>query len=302
MARINLRRMEIFQAVYKQGSVSGAARSLNITQPSVSRMLKDFELDLGFKLFELERGKMRPTPEADRLHRESVPMFEHVAHISRVAEQLKGGQEGLLRVAVTPFLAFDILPEAALRFADAYPQIKLHLGFKSLSDQRSALLRGEIDLGIANIPKPEPGINQKPLGEGVFVCLVPEGDKLAEASVIRTEDLMRRRRVTGEESGPLVRALFNSIDLKSEQDKQIVTSSSILAARLTSLDRSIMLVDLFTAVSCRQGNIIKPFEKCIRFELNALYLNIRPLSHMQRIFVKYFEETLEEFGKNHNVY
>jgi DNA-binding transcriptional LysR family regulator len=302
MPRINLRRLEIFRSVYEQGSVSGAARALNITQPSVSRMLKDFELDLGFKLFELDRGKMRPTPEADHLHRESVPVFEHVDHVSRVAEQLKGGQEGLLRVDTTSFLGAEILPKAALRFADAYPQVQLRLGTKSLMDQRAAVVRGEIDLGIATITEPEPGISQESLGEGVFVCLVPEDHELADASVITSEDLMQHRRVTGGEGGPLMDVLMNHTDLAFEREKPIVVNSPLLSVRLSSLDHSIMLTDLFTAVSCKEGNIIKPFEKCIRFNIQVQYLNIRPLSHMQRVFLEYFEETLAEFVKVHDVY
>ncbi|MBN7795036.1 LysR family transcriptional regulator [Parahaliea mediterranea] len=302
MSRLNLRRLEIFQAVYEQGSVSAAARLLNITQPSVSRMLKDFELDLGFKLFELERGKLRPTPEADHLHGESVPVFSQVAHVAQVVEQLKGAPEGVLRVAVAPYLGYDILPKAALRFADSYPRARLHLAIKSLGDQRNALKQGRIDLGIAMVPQAVPGISHQTLGKGAFVCLVPEGHPLESAAVIAAEDLERERRITGEAGSPLVRALSRNSGLDIEQDKPISVSSSYLVARLASLDRSVMLADMFTAAHCRGRGSIRPYERQIEFNIAVQHLSIRSLSHMQRVFLDYFTEAMSEFMRENNVY
>jgi DNA-binding transcriptional LysR family regulator len=302
MARINLRRIEVFRAVYENSTVSAAARKLNITQPTISRMLKDFELDLGFKLFELERGRMRPTPEADRLHQESAQMFEHVTHIARVAEQLRSGQEGVLRVSAASFLAHDIRPTAALQFADAHPNIKLQLGIKNLDDQRAALLEGKLDLGIAAITKPEPGISQQVVGKGYFVCLVPENNALANARNIRKADLKQHRRLTGQEGTPLMTALLQQTTLAFEQNKAITVNSPLLAARLASMDNSVLPLDYFSAVGNLQGNTIKPFEKKMHFDICAQHLDIRPLSHIQRVFLGFIKQALIDFEAAHNVY
>jgi hypothetical protein len=61
---MNLRHIEIFHAVYVNGSVSAAARALNASQPSVSKMLRHAETLLGFQLFQRTSGGLVPTEDA----------------------------------------------------------------------------------------------------------------------------------------------------------------------------------------------------------------------------------------------
>src|SRR3546814_15917336 len=61
------RMMEAFNAVMEAGSVSAAARCLGVSQPAVSRLLKQFEEELGLALFHRAKGKLMSTPEAHPL-------------------------------------------------------------------------------------------------------------------------------------------------------------------------------------------------------------------------------------------
>ena len=61
---MRLRHVEIFHAVFSNGSIRAAARALNVSQPSVSKMLRHAEDQLGFKLFTVVRGRTMPTDEA----------------------------------------------------------------------------------------------------------------------------------------------------------------------------------------------------------------------------------------------
>ena len=55
---MNLRHIEVFHAVYVNGSVSAAARMLNVSQPSVSKVLRHAESLLGFELFQRAAGRL----------------------------------------------------------------------------------------------------------------------------------------------------------------------------------------------------------------------------------------------------
>ena len=61
---MRLRHIEVFNAVMLTGSVSAAARLMNVTQPAVSRILAHAELQLGFALFQRVKGKRPPSPGA----------------------------------------------------------------------------------------------------------------------------------------------------------------------------------------------------------------------------------------------
>ena len=67
---MNLRHIEIFHCVYVNGSVSAAARALNVSQPSVSKMLRHAESLLGFQLFRRTNGGLVPTEDAHSLFAE----------------------------------------------------------------------------------------------------------------------------------------------------------------------------------------------------------------------------------------
>ena len=64
---MRLQHIEIFHAVYTCGSITAAAKMLNVSQPSVSKVLAHAEQQLGFALFDRLKGKLIPTQETERL-------------------------------------------------------------------------------------------------------------------------------------------------------------------------------------------------------------------------------------------
>ena len=73
---MRLRHIEVFNAVMLTGSVSGAARLINVTQPAVSRILQHAELQLGFALFQRNKGRLTATAEALKLYPLIERLFE----------------------------------------------------------------------------------------------------------------------------------------------------------------------------------------------------------------------------------
>ena len=67
MRPLTLQRLEVFRAIHELGSITSAARELKLTQPTVSRHLRDLEAAIGLTLFEVDRGRLRPTADGDEL-------------------------------------------------------------------------------------------------------------------------------------------------------------------------------------------------------------------------------------------
>ena len=67
---MNLRQIEVFRATMLTGSTADAARLLHVSQPGISRMIGHIELQLGLRLFERGKGRIKPTPEAHALYAE----------------------------------------------------------------------------------------------------------------------------------------------------------------------------------------------------------------------------------------
>ncbi len=102
---MKLRHIEVFHAVYLTGSASGAARALNVSQPSISKIIRYAEDQLGFKLFDRTKGRLIPTEKAVKLFAEIEPVFEKVNALKAFATKLASTKKGRLRFAMTPAFA-----------------------------------------------------------------------------------------------------------------------------------------------------------------------------------------------------
>ena len=89
---MRLRHIEVFNAVMHTGSVSAAARLINISQPAVSRTLQHAELQLGFALFQRSKGRLTPTSEALALLPHMEKLFGQLEEVQRLADSLRKGR------------------------------------------------------------------------------------------------------------------------------------------------------------------------------------------------------------------
>ncbi|MBW8720641.1 MAG: LysR family transcriptional regulator, partial [Polaromonas sp.] len=118
---------EAINAVFLCGTVTGAAKMLNLSQPAVSRLISSAENELGFLLFHRQQGRMAPTDEAQQLRPAILKIMESMSHAASLAAGLRIGGTRQLRVAAVPSLATAVLPRAVKSFIEQYPKCKLAL-------------------------------------------------------------------------------------------------------------------------------------------------------------------------------
>lgn len=183
------RMMEAFNAVMEAGSVSAAARCLGVSQPAVSRLLKQFEDELGFALFHRAKGKLTPTPEAHRLSIDVGNALDGIDRVRRSAEDVRRHGVGQLRVGVTPMLYEAVLHRLLEGFLREHPQLVLTLETGLTEMMIDWLLRDQVELAFASMLESHPGIDAIPLIETHSVVLMPAGHALAAKHSIGVEDL-----------------------------------------------------------------------------------------------------------------
>ena len=94
---MRLRHIEVFNAIMLTGSVSAAARLINITQPAVSRTLQHAEIQLGFSLFQRAKGRLTATTEALTLYPHIERLFAQLDEVQRLAANLRTAGDTLIR-------------------------------------------------------------------------------------------------------------------------------------------------------------------------------------------------------------
>src|SRR5687768_14137169 len=122
---MNLKQLEVFYAVMQTGSVTAAARSLNVTQPAVSNVLKHTEQQLKFALFERRGGRLYPTAEASDLLPDVDEIFGRLGTLNRVVQEMRDGRTGRLVIATSPTLAHAFLPRAISLLRQRSPAVQV---------------------------------------------------------------------------------------------------------------------------------------------------------------------------------
>lgn len=173
---MRLRHIEIFNAIMLTGSVSAAARLINVTQPAVSRTLQHAELQLGFPLFQRAKGRLTPTTEALALYPHIERLFSQLDEVQRLAANLRtGSDEGELRILSVLALSYEILPRALKAFRLKHPGYVITVESLHSPQIMSALLRQEADVGFAFSPAVHPSLTQETLADCRMVCIAPKG-------------------------------------------------------------------------------------------------------------------------------
>ena len=150
--RINFRQLECFQAVMKAGAMTRAADALGISQPAVSSLIRNFERELGFVLFDRHKGQLRPTPEAEHLYTEVAQTLGGFQRITEVARQVRQKNFGTVTVASYPGIAIDFLPTVVSEFLTTRSNVRFRLLARSSYLVREMIPFSQFDLGILEGP------------------------------------------------------------------------------------------------------------------------------------------------------
>ena len=117
---LSAREIEAFRAVMQTGTTTAAARLLHTTQPSVSRLLAQMQAAAGLKLFDMHKGRLRPTAEAVELFATVQQHFLGRERIERDLAALRQSGAGTLRIGCTPALGLSVIPAVVRSFAQRY--------------------------------------------------------------------------------------------------------------------------------------------------------------------------------------
>lgn len=187
--RLNLRQIEAFRCVYQTGSMTLAGEMMGVSQPAISRLIRDLEAEVDFPLFERTRGRLTPTRNATAFYREVQRSFHGLDRLGRVAEDLRQRRAGDLRIAATVASSFYLLPAVIQRFREDWPDVKIALHGCASPEVLECVASQQYDIGIAVTPTEAPGVRAYPLPKLDTVCVMPEDHPLAAKDVIGPQDL-----------------------------------------------------------------------------------------------------------------
>jgi DNA-binding transcriptional LysR family regulator len=145
---MELRHLEQILEICRAGGFSGAARKLQISQPTLSKSIARLEAQLSLKLFERSNGAARPTAYGAFVAQRAETLLQGVAALSRDLEQLARGEEGRIRIAVGPASRLKPLPELLRRIAVRFPKLHVETIQETGPGVMKALHDGRVDIAF----------------------------------------------------------------------------------------------------------------------------------------------------------
>ena len=155
------------------GSVTGAARMLNVSQPAVTAVLKHCESRIGFKLFDRIGGRLKPTKEADALFPNVAAIFGRFEALDAMVQDIAGGRLGSLSIAGAFPIANGLLAKAVATFMLDHPGVRVMLQSLSSPQVIGALTNRDVELGVVHVPVTNVGIETEVLTSWSIGCAVP---------------------------------------------------------------------------------------------------------------------------------
>jgi LysR family hca operon transcriptional activator len=213
---MELRHLRYFVAVAEEGSLTTAAeRRLHTAQPSLSRQIRDLELEVGVQLLERGARGVALTP-AGRVF---------LDHARLALLQVETAGEAARRAAQPEKAAFVVgfltghevvwLPEVLRILRAEDPELEITLSSQSSPELAGALMRGKVDVAFLRRETQAPGLAFKFLTREPLVAVLPVGHRLAARKTIRPQDIVGETYIAPTRAAPALKAVIDTYAAKS---------------------------------------------------------------------------------------
>ena len=257
---MELRHFRYFVAVAGEENVSRAALKLHVSQPGLSRQIRDLEDEIGFQLFERSAKSVRLTEAGKVFLIEARAVLQHAEDAVKMARAVSGGTSGEINVGYAPSLTVQILPAALRKFQEKFPNVRVAL--HDLSTEEMLAQLGEKKLQVALTVRPPAkqlrGLRFEELARYAMCVAVAPKHPLAKAksvslAQVAEEPLIAYSRKDYPEYHEMIAKIFAPVGRKPRIAGEHDGATSLIAA--VESGRGIALVP--ECVACMVGARLK---------------------------------------------
>jgi DNA-binding transcriptional LysR family regulator len=180
--QLELRHFNYFLAVAEELHFRQAAEKLFISQPGLSRQIKQMEEILGTSLFVRNKRKVSLTPAGEYLKSELEFILNHLEVTKKQLKSIGDGNLGEIRIGFLGSAMQNVIPDLLIKLKNKYAGIKANLEELSNNAQVNAVLRDKLDVGFVRLARVPNGIELRPVFEDTFSIVLPKDHKLNSTS------------------------------------------------------------------------------------------------------------------------
>ena len=189
--QLELRHLKYFKTVAEELHYRKAAEKLFISQPGLSRQIKQMEETLEVQLFLRTKRKVTLTDAGKYLKGEVDFIFNHLDLTKKQLKLIEIGEDGELRIGFLGSAMQNVIPDLLLKMSKRHPGISTSLEEMSNSLQVDAIEKDKLDIGFVRVERVPKGIQMKPVFQDTFSVVLPEKHDLNNLNFTGADQLAK---------------------------------------------------------------------------------------------------------------
>jgi DNA-binding transcriptional LysR family regulator len=282
-SRISLREMEMIRAILVHGTMAKAAQMMNVSQPAISRMVKQAEDRTGLQFFERRGSKLIPTPDLTTLSREFEKVFASVDRVQTLTWALGAGLGRPVHVSAMSVLAETMLTPALVEVRKLHPQTPIAVRLNHRPGVEQDIIREDADIGLVHGIAQHDALTAITLCTAHVVCLMHRDHPLASRPELGPRDLAEEPLISMGRLSPLSQQVIDAFDAAGVSRRiGIQIADSGLAAHFCASGLGLALLDpFFLSAGLPEHLVMRPFTPHIQIECFAIHSNRRVLPELE---------------------
>jgi len=287
---VTSRHIEAFHHVFALRSITRAALRLQVSQPSISKMIRFIEYRLGVSLFDKEGRGIVPTLEAEALFEKSSEVVRTVADFNVLATALVASRLGAIRLGCTISLGMTLVPIILRHLFSAPDRFHVDISHMQSSELESSLLKGEFDAIICFNPEESTLVKKVSLIEGRLMVAAPTNIALPDG-MLRLEELAGFPfvRLKSQKHGETSVSLEEILTQNNAQMNWVAETEAISTAyALVQSGVGCAFIDEWSLMQLGSAEnvAVRDFEPSLTYEIGVLYRSDQSDSEKVMSFVK----------------
>ena len=267
-----------FLAVFREGSLSGAARALGMTQPTIGRQVAALEAALGVSLFSRSQDGLAPTDAALLVVPSAEAMAAAADAARRAASAAADEERGTVRITASEVIGGAVLPAILARFHECHPRIVLEL---ALTNRNEDLLRGDADIAVRMARPAQDALIAKRIGR-VDIGLYAHRSYLKSHPAPRIRGDLGQHALIGFDRDPSYDRLLAQWGVQISRDDFAFRSDSDLA-QLAALSAGLGIGVVQLGIARRDKNLVPVLPTEMMFSLEMWLAMHRDLRNSRRV-------------------
>ena len=290
---ISSRHIEVFYHVYNEGSLTRAAKVLNVSQPLISKTLAHAEHKLKLKLFVRHARRLSPTPEADLLFHHAAAVNKEISQFNNIANNLVKDPSSTINIGCTPSLGLGLLPKLLNIYLIKTPGTKFNVTNLQSSELEEQLKELTFDLIICFNPKNSELFQKTQLIQGSMVLIAPiknpPESKTFQLTQIKKQPFIKIKNL---KTGTSQRSLDHYFNDAGVTANWIAETETIQVAKaMVEQGAGYAIIDDFSAQVYGSRISVHKLEPSIPYEICMVSNKEKPLSVSAQKFIDFLSSS-----------